>query len=70
MARLNMPAGPGGEAAMIWTLRPQLGGMVECMIRGASQQSVVAPEQRELVPSTSSQASGRNQWISPPSTSC
>lgn len=31
MARLNMPAGPGGEAAMIWTLRPQLGGMVERM---------------------------------------
>jgi hypothetical protein len=35
MARLDVPDGPGGEAAMIWTLRPQLGGMVERMIRGA-----------------------------------
>ena len=34
MARLNVPDGPGGEAAMIWSLRPQLGGMVERMIRG------------------------------------
>ena len=35
MARLDVPDGPGGEAAMIWALRPQLGGMVERMIRGA-----------------------------------
>jgi len=35
MARLSVPSGPGGEATMIWTLRPQLGGMVERMIRGA-----------------------------------
>lgn len=48
MARLNVPEGPGGEAAMIWTLRPQLGGMVEHMIRGAYQQSILAPEEREL----------------------
>ena len=26
MARLDVPDGPGGEAAMIWTLRPELGG--------------------------------------------
>ena len=48
MARLNVPDGPGGEAAMIWTLRPQLGDMVERMIRGAYQQSVLPPEEREL----------------------
>src|SRR6201987_217611 len=48
MARLNVPDGPGGEAAMIWTLRPQLGGMVERMIRGAYQQSILPPEEREL----------------------
>src|SRR3977135_1569852 len=48
MARLNVPEGPGGEAAMIWTLRPQLGGMVERMIRGAYQQSILPADEREL----------------------
>src|SRR5690348_16926970 len=48
MARLDIPDGPGGEAAMIWSLRPQLGGMVERMIHGAYQQSVLPPEEREL----------------------
>ncbi len=43
-----MPDGPGGEAAMIWTLRPPLGDMVERMIRGAYQQSILPPEEREL----------------------
>jgi hypothetical protein len=28
MARLDVPDRPGGEAAMIWTLRPQLGAVL------------------------------------------
>ena len=48
MARLSVPSGPGGEATMIWTLRPQLGGMVERMIRGAYEQSILPTEEREL----------------------
>jgi AhpD family alkylhydroperoxidase len=48
MARLNVPDGPGGEAAMIWTLRPPLGAMVEQMIRGAYQQSILPADEREL----------------------
>jgi AhpD family alkylhydroperoxidase len=48
MARLNVPDGPGGEAAMIWTLRPPLGDMVERMIRGAYQQSILPADEREL----------------------
>jgi alkylhydroperoxidase family enzyme len=48
MARLEIPDGPGGEAAMIWSLRPQLGGMVERMIHGAYQQSILPAEEREL----------------------
>ncbi|MCV7089732.1 carboxymuconolactone decarboxylase family protein [Mycobacterium interjectum] len=48
MARLDVPDGPGGEPAMIWTLRPQLGGMVERMIRGAYEQSILPVEEREL----------------------
>lgn len=48
MARVDVPQGPGGEAAMIWTLRPELGGMVERMIRGAYQDSILPAEEREL----------------------
>lgn len=48
MTRINVPDGPGGEAAMIWSLRPELGGMVERMIRGAYQQSILPAEEREL----------------------
>ena len=48
MARLDVPNGPGGEAAMIWTLRPELGGMVERMIRGAYKESILPVEEREL----------------------
>ena len=48
MARIDVPDGPGGEAAMIWTLRPELGGMVDRMIHGAYEQSVIPPEEREL----------------------
>jgi alkylhydroperoxidase family enzyme len=48
MARLEIPDGPGGEAAMVWSLRPQLGGMVERMIHGAYQQSILPAEEREL----------------------
>jgi AhpD family alkylhydroperoxidase len=48
MARLDVPDGPGGDAAMIWALRPQLGGMVERMIRGAYQESILPAEEREL----------------------
>jgi alkylhydroperoxidase family enzyme len=48
MARLDVPDGPGGEAAMIWTLRPQLGEMVERMIRGVYRDSILPAEEREL----------------------
>ena len=33
---------------MIWTLRPELGGMVERMIRGAYEQSVLPAAEREV----------------------
>ena len=48
MARLDVPDGPGGEAAMIWTLRPQLGATVVRMIRGAYQESILPAAEREL----------------------
>src|SRR3954452_25064115 len=48
VARLSVPDGPGGEAAMVWTLRPQLAGMVDRMIRGAYQQSLLPADEREV----------------------
>jgi AhpD family alkylhydroperoxidase len=48
MSRLQIPAGPGGDAAMLWTLRPELGSMVGRMIHGAYQQSVLPPAEREV----------------------
>jgi alkylhydroperoxidase family enzyme len=48
MARLDVPDGPGGDAAMIWTLRPELGALVERMIRGAYQESILPADEREL----------------------
>lgn len=48
MARIDVPDGPGGDAAMIWTLRPELGGMVDRMVKGAYEQSMLPAAEREL----------------------
>jgi alkylhydroperoxidase family enzyme len=48
MARLDVPDGPGGEAAMIWTMRPEMAGMVDRMVRGAYQQSILPADEREV----------------------
>ncbi len=43
-----MPEGPGGEAAMIWTLRPEMAGMVDRMITTAYQRSSLPAAEREV----------------------
>jgi AhpD family alkylhydroperoxidase len=48
MARIEVPAGPGGEAAMIWTLRPEMAGMVDRMIATAYQRSSLPAAEREV----------------------
>ncbi len=48
MARIDVPDGPGGEAAMIWTLRPEMAGMVDRMITTAYQRSVLPAAEREV----------------------
>lgn len=48
VARLEIPDGPGGDAAMVWTLRPEMAGMVDRMIRGAYQQSALPAAEREV----------------------
>jgi len=48
MARISIPDGPGGDPAMVWSLRPEIGRMVETMIQTVYQKSVLPPEEREV----------------------
>ena len=42
-----MPDGPGGEAATVWQLRPEMGTMVETMVRTIYGSSIVPAPERE-----------------------
>jgi AhpD family alkylhydroperoxidase len=48
MARIDVPDGPGGDAAMIWTLRPEMAGMVERMISTVYGRSSLPAAEREV----------------------
>jgi AhpD family alkylhydroperoxidase len=48
MARITIPDGPGGDAAMLWTLRPEMAGMVDRMITTAYQRSKLPAAEREV----------------------
>jgi AhpD family alkylhydroperoxidase len=48
MARIDVPEGPGGEAEMIWSLRPEMGGMVERMIGTVYGRSILPASEREV----------------------
>jgi alkylhydroperoxidase family enzyme len=48
VARIDVPEGAGGEAAMIWTLRPEMAGMVDRMITTAYQRSSLPAAEREV----------------------
>jgi AhpD family alkylhydroperoxidase len=48
MARIDVPDGPGGEAAMVWSLRPEMAGMVQKMITTAYQKSKLPASEREV----------------------
>jgi alkylhydroperoxidase family enzyme len=47
MARIEIPDGPGGDAAMVWSLRPEMAGMVDRMITTAYSRSILDPTERE-----------------------
>ena len=47
VARITVPEGPGGDAAMVWTLRPEMGRMVEQMVNGVYHHSVLPAAERE-----------------------
>ncbi len=48
MARIDVPEGPGGDAAMVWSLRPEMAGMVDRMIKTAYQRSKLPATEREV----------------------
>ena len=48
MSRIDVPDGPGGEAAMVWTLRPEMGGMVERMVATVYGKSILPASEREV----------------------
>jgi AhpD family alkylhydroperoxidase len=48
MARIDVPEGPGGDAAMVWSLRPEMAGMVERMISTVYGRSSLPAEEREV----------------------
>jgi AhpD family alkylhydroperoxidase len=48
MSRIDVPEGPGGDAAMIWSLRPEMAGMVERMISTVYGRSALPAEEREV----------------------
>jgi AhpD family alkylhydroperoxidase len=48
MPRIDVPDGPGGDAAMIWTLRPEMAGMVDRMIATVYGRSVLPAAEREV----------------------
>ena len=48
MARIDVPEGPGGDAAMVWSLRPEMGGMVQKMVSTVYGKSVLPAAEREV----------------------
>ena len=48
MARIDVPEGPGGDAAMVWSLRPEMGSMVQKMVSTVYGKSVLPAAEREV----------------------
>ncbi len=47
MARIEIPKGDGGDAAMVWTLHPALGHAVGQLIEAAYKKSKLPARERE-----------------------
>jgi alkylhydroperoxidase family enzyme len=47
MARIDVPAGPEGEAERVWRLRPEMGAMVETMVHTVYGSSILPAAERE-----------------------
>jgi alkylhydroperoxidase family enzyme len=47
MARIEIPAGEGGDAVQVWSLRPEMGRAVSQMSDGAYNKSILPVRVRE-----------------------
>jgi alkylhydroperoxidase family enzyme len=47
MARIEVPAGPGGDAVQIWALRPEMGSALQGLIDAAYNKSILPVRVRE-----------------------
>jgi alkylhydroperoxidase family enzyme len=47
MARIEIPQGDGGDAAMIWTMRPESGSAIGQLIDAAYKKSRLPARERE-----------------------
>ena len=47
MARLDVPAGPGGDAVQIWSLQPELGAAATRLVDAAYNKSILPVRVRE-----------------------
>jgi AhpD family alkylhydroperoxidase len=48
VARIDIPDGPDGDSAMVWTLRPEMAGMVRKMITTTYGSSKLPAAEREV----------------------
>ncbi|HXQ59979.1 MAG TPA: carboxymuconolactone decarboxylase family protein [Acidimicrobiales bacterium] len=47
MARIDIPAGEGGDAVQIWTLRPEMGSAINRLVDAAYNKSILPVRVRE-----------------------
>ena len=47
MARIDIPDGPGGDEAMVWTMRPEMGAAIGRLVDSAYHQSILPARERE-----------------------
>ncbi len=47
MARIDIPHGDGGDAAMVWSLRPEMGSAIGQLVDAAYKKSRLPARERE-----------------------
>src|SRR5579863_9385338 len=47
MARIDIPAGEGGDAVQLWTLRPEMGSAINRLVDAAYNKSILPVRVRE-----------------------
>ena len=47
MPRIDIPRGDGGDAAMVWTMRPEMGASIGMLVDAAYKKSRLPARERE-----------------------